>query len=208
MKKTIIATATILLAGICGQAQTTTKQKPAAQPKIAVAPPALSDSFAKIALHVLIAMRNSDGSTEAAGHIETLLEDMELAQTTPTEQSLTHLFYSLNTLHASRLHPSTLDRIAAEHNPGSGVSIDYVCFDAYQAMLKANDSKTDFSNSPPACLQKTPAEAFLEKTAPARVKNVACLTTAGGDSVAIDKCMKEYLSELKNINCSQVTCQP
>jgi hypothetical protein len=218
MKKTIIITATILLAGVCGQAQTTTKQKPTVQPRVAVAPTAVSDSFAKMALHTLIAMRNSDGSTVAAGHIETLLEDMEVAQSTPTEEFLTHQFGSLNTLHSLRLRDFVKSRSSSESSDqaakDSGVSIDYACFDAYEAMLKANGTKTDLSKSPSVCVEKTSTEAFLEKSAPARAKNMACLMTAGANHDAIDSCLKEYLSELKSINCSgkdargHFTCQP
>ncbi len=215
MKKTIIIATTILLAAICGQAQTTTKQKPAAQPKAATAPPAVSDSFAKIAQHVLIAMRNSDGSTVAAGHIETLLEDMEVAQSTPTEESLTHLFGSLNRLHSLRLKDFAQSNESSDQAAkDSGISIDHACFDAYEPILKANDSKTDLSKPPSVCLEKTSTETFLERSAPARAIFSTCLKTAGADHDAVESCMKKYQAELKSINCSQknargqFTCQP
>jgi hypothetical protein len=190
MKKTIIITAALLLGGICGQSQTTTKQKPVVKPKVAVAPPAVSDSFAKIALHALIAMRNSDGSAVAAGHIETLLEDMEIEQTTLTEKRLTQYFGGRNKLHLVNLRnfailPEGLAKLPDEQ---FDLKRDTACFDAYVILLKANDSKTDFDNAPPECnLELTPRDNLL-----------TCIEAANGDSVAIDKCRKEFLSKAKD----------
>ncbi len=216
--KTVIIAATVLLAGVCGQTQTTVKQKPTVQPKVAEAPPAVSDSFAKIALRVLIAMRNSEGSTVAAGHIETLLEDMEVAQSTPTEEALTKMFGSLNTIHSQRLENVAVLKSGNESSDqvtkDSGISFDYACFAAYEARLKANDLKADLSNAPSVCLEKPTHPVFMEKTAPARAKQIACLVAAGSNDDAVKSCIKQYLSDLKSINCSgkdeygQFTCQP
>jgi hypothetical protein len=215
--KTVIIAATVLLAGVCGQAQTTAKQKPTVQPKV-VAPLAVSDSFAKIALHVLIAMRNSDGSTVAAGHIETLLEDMEVAQSTPTEEALTKMFGSLNTIHSQRLENVAVlksgNKSSDQVTKDSGISIDYACFAAYEVRLKANDLKADLSNAPSVCLEKPTHQVFMETSAPARAKQIACLMAAGSNDDAVKSCIKQYLSDLKSINCSgkdeygQFTCQP
>ncbi len=162
-------------------------------------------------------MRNSDGSTVAAGHIETLLEDMEVAQSTRIEEALTQVFGLLNIGHSSRLELAAVLR--SQNKPedqvrkDSGISIDFACFAAWEVRLKANDLKGDLSNAP-SCSEKPAQQIFWEKSAPARAKNMACLKTAGANHDAIESCMTEYLSELKSINCSgrdeygQFTCQP
>ena len=187
----------LLLVGLGGQAQTATKNKPKpAQQQVVETPPAVSDSFAKIALHVLIAMRNSDGSTVAAGHIETLLEDMELAQSTPTEKFLTQYFGLQNRLHLLDLQGFAQLPPTLRANPKDQLDLkrDYACFDAYQVLLKANDSKTDLNHAPPICLEKTSTEAFSEGLAPVSARLEACQKAAGSDSVAFVKCTTEYQS--------------
>jgi hypothetical protein len=209
--------ATIVCAGIFVQGQTAAKQKPTVQPKTGSTPPAVSESFAKIALHALIAMRNSDGSAVAVGHIETLLEDMEVAQSTPTEEALTQGFGSINTIHSTRLENATLlrslNKSAEQVTKDSGLDIDYKCFAAYEVRLKANDLKADLSNAPSVCLEKPSHQIFMEKTAQARAKSTACLMAAGSNEDAIESCATQYLSDLKSIGCSgkdefgQFTCQ-
>ncbi len=129
------------------QAQTTTKkQKPQA-----VAPPAVSDAFAKTALHAPIAMRNSSGSTVTAGHIETLLEDLEIEASTPVEQLLLKYFELRNARHNRTLREyAILQYPAIAKNEIAALLIDKACFDAYIVLLKADDPKTDFGNDVPS----------------------------------------------------------
>jgi hypothetical protein len=80
MKK-LLAVALLTCFAASGQAQTATTAKPA-----------VSDTFAKSALHFLIATRDSNGSSVAAEHIATLSENLEIEATTPTEKALFNMF--------------------------------------------------------------------------------------------------------------------
>jgi hypothetical protein len=143
MKKLVAVILLTLTTLIGAQAQTTNKRpKPGAPPtKVAVVPPAVSDAFLKIASHVLLAVRNSNGSDVAAGHIETLFEDLEIEATTPTEKLLSKRFALIDVL--NRLHLQYHDQTALRR--------DGVCLNNYLDMLKINDSKTDFNAVPFEC---------------------------------------------------------
>lgn len=107
----------------------------------------VSDAFAKISVHVLIAMRDSSVSNVDVAHVKTLLEDMEIEQSTPVEKLLKHYFcerYALSLAHQinSNNFSAQLRTTALKH--------DRACFDAYIVLLKANDGKTDFGNDIPS----------------------------------------------------------
>jgi len=136
----ILLTLTTLLIG--AQAQTATNEhKPAAKQSIPVAPPAVSDAFAKTALHLLLAVRNSDGSDVAAGHIETLFEDLEIETNTATEELLRQRFAVIDTFH--RFYLEHQESTELRHNAG--------CLNKYIDLLKTKNSKTVFTAVPSEC---------------------------------------------------------
>jgi len=120
MKKAIAVmwlTLTTLIIG--AQAQTVTKKpKPAAKQKFAVPPPAVSNAFAKTALHFLLAVRNSHGSDVDAGHIDTLFEDWEIETNTPTEELLRQRFALIDAVHRFYLGAPSANQTSA----GCGLS--------------------------------------------------------------------------------------
>jgi|ERR1035437_4172570 hypothetical protein len=138
MKKLL---AVVLFNCIAACGQTSTKQ------------PAVSDVFAKVALHVLIAMRNSRPPYAIQSqHLATLFEDLEVEAATPTEKQLTKYFAFRNTLRYEHLDAWKME--AARHPEGwhnFDFGPDDACFDAYINLLKANDSKTNWDAIPSAC---------------------------------------------------------
>jgi hypothetical protein len=144
MKKLIAVTLLILTTLIVGaRAQTTTKKPkhPTVQQNIEAVQPAVSDAFAKTALHFLIAMRDSDGSTVAAGHIATIYEDLEIGQSTPTEESLRQLFALKDINH----------RFFLKYQMQKELRRDGECFNIYIKLLKVNDSETDWNKKYSEC---------------------------------------------------------
>jgi len=215
MTKQIAAALLILTTLIIGaQAQTATKRKPAVKQPTTVASPAVSDSFTKAALHVLIAMRNAALVPGEAEHIATLFEDMEVEASTPTEKQLTSYFHSRNTLHNANLEELATD--AATRRPmedsihESGVYSDWACFNAFMVLLKANDKKADFSSAPAACTLENPAKDSvkqLDACDEAGPKAASGLPT----QATVNKCYSEYLSrnkELKEHGWVKVTPPP
>jgi hypothetical protein len=146
MKKLLAA---ILLCTVAGSAQTAKKHSTTAQPT------AVSDAYAKSAMHVVSAMGVEDGSTEAAEHIETLLKELKLEANTPTEELLTQLLSLRSALHHLCLrdysHRLALGMPVKASLYDSGVARDIQCFVAYEVLFKANNSKTDWNDPPTAC---------------------------------------------------------
>jgi hypothetical protein len=145
--KRLIAVALLTCIAACGQAQTITKKPkhaPTVQPEIEAIKPAVSDAFAKTALHFLIAIRQSDGSIIASNHIDTIHEDLVIEQSTPTEESLKQLFALKGINHQYYLeHPSGVFADQLHH--------DTECFNIYIDLLKVNDKKTDWNKKYSEC---------------------------------------------------------
>ena len=149
MKQILIAA--IFASAVWGQAQT--KKSVPKPPAPAQKQTAVSEPFAKIALHVLIAMRSSGTGDSEVAHVKSLLEDLELAQTTELETLLTKLWRTRYDIHLidqrsmnelARIPPLWKEEVAkaTKHD---------ACFDAYIALVKAND-KTELGDKvPPEC---------------------------------------------------------
>jgi hypothetical protein len=79
--------AVLLVVAFVASAQTEIKSQPASE-SLAKAK-SVSESFAKAALHVVIALHDSDGTRAGNEHIKTLFEDVGIEQITPKETAIT-----------------------------------------------------------------------------------------------------------------------
>ena len=201
MKKLIAVT---LLTCISACGQTTTKHKAA----VAVTAPAVSDAFAKSALHVLMAMRDAKLLSGESEHIATLFENMEVEASTPVEKQLTAYLSTRNTLHNLTLQelnsdlamqPMDLSKEDATEYAvhTTGASGDWACFNAYIALLKVNDSKTDLSSVPVACSLENPAKDSYDQLTVCCHAGLKAGEVGVPTQATVDKCRGEYLTRNK-----------
>ena len=144
--------AVLMTVALLASAQTKIKPQPASQPLAKQKP--MSEPFAKAALHVVIALHDSDGTSAGNEHIKTLFEDMEIEQSTPEETAITqnlklwsavhdpnvNTFNTWMTLTSGVNGPWTPEHVLSVANDESGIEKDFTCFDAYRVSLKAHAS--------------------------------------------------------------------
>jgi len=164
----------VVFIGVASIAFAQDKPSPSSQTKPTKESPAkpnlVSEQFAKAALHTIIALKDSDGSSAGNEHIKTLLEDVEIGQSTPEETAITENLKLWFGTHDQRLKtfltwmhftscvkdvndtspdPARIPcpDVKGRANKESGIERDFVCFDAYRVSLKSFASAI-----PPDCV--------------------------------------------------------
>jgi len=171
----------LLAAAFLASAQTKVKPQPASESL--AKPKPVSEPFAKAALHVVIALHDSDGTRAGNEHIKTLFEDMEIEQSTPEETAITQNLKLWSVVHDSNVNtfntwmtftsgvngPWTPEHVLSTANEESGIQKDFACFDAYKVSLKAHASTI-----PEACSSEKAIVGTKEQQEERKVRD-ACL---------------------------------
>jgi hypothetical protein len=138
--KQLIAVTFLTCIAACGQ--TVTKE------------PAVSDAFAKAAMRLVIAIKDSDGSLLAEQHVRVMDEEAEMEQAIPEERavlqdlSLRHVYYQLDRqMELVTVSPYGGPASQANQDAQKAFKADLDCFFAYIPSLKSMSASI-----PPACL--------------------------------------------------------
>ncbi|MFZ0804078.1 MAG: hypothetical protein WAN70_18075 [Terriglobales bacterium] len=152
-----------VLLAVASLASAQTKSKPKSLSEPPPKPALVSEPFAKAALHVAIALSDSDGTAAGDEHIKTLFEQAEIEENTPEEKSITSNLKLWSTVHSANVETFSTwmhftscvkDRndpspeparvpcpdVVGTANKESGIQKDFTCFNAYKASLKAHAS--------------------------------------------------------------------
>lgn len=123
-------------------------------PLAATNQPAISDAFAKAAMRLVIAIKDSDGSILAEQHVRVIGEEAEMEQATPEERAiiqdlaLRHVYYQLDSkMELATVSPYGGSPSQANLDARKTLKADIDCFFAYIPSLKSLSSSI-----PPLCL--------------------------------------------------------
>lgn len=116
--------------------------------------PEISDAFAKAAMRLVIAIKDSDGSPLAVQHVRVLDEEAEMEQATPEERAilqdlaLRHIYYQLDSkMELATVSPYGGSPSQANLDAQKTYKADIDCFFAYIPTLKSLSASI-----PPLCL--------------------------------------------------------
>jgi len=123
-------------------------------PVAATKQPVISDAFAKAAMHLVIAIKDSDGSLLAEQHVRVIEEEAEMEQSTPEERAilqdlaLRHVYYQLDSkMELATVSPYGGSPSQANLDAQKTFKADIDCFLAYIPSLKSLSASI-----PPLCL--------------------------------------------------------